>query len=188
MLKSLQIAEKTSTSGGPLAVLRWALVAIFVWFGCMKFTGYEAHGIEGFIAHSPITGRLNLSSGVQGAGEVIGVLLATAAALILGAFNAFFSALRATMSSATYPITLTFMFSTPGVTAAPPGGFPWISRRHREISNSRSRTPRCLCVPASEVNRGRAEYGLSSVRRSPGKRLVSSPMRDLGLCFLACVG
>jgi reactive chlorine resistance protein C len=128
MLKNLQIAERADTSVWPLGALRWALVVIFLWFGCMKFTGYEAHGIEGLIEHSPIIGWLNTSFGVQGSSDVIGVLeLATAAALILGAFVPFFSALGAAMSCATYLITLSFMFSTPGVTAAPLGGFPWLS-------------------------------------------------------------
>jgi uncharacterized membrane protein YkgB len=128
MHKHFQIAEKADTSIWPLGVLRWALVVIFVWFGCMKFTSYEAHGIEALIEHSPIIGWLNVSLGVQGSSNVIGVLeLATAAALILGAFVPLFSALGAAMSSTTYLITLSFMFSTPGVTAAPLGGFPWLS-------------------------------------------------------------
>ena len=128
MFNNFQIAEKSDTSVWPLAVLRWALVVIFIWFGCMKFTSYEAHGIEGLIEHSPIIGWLNRSFGVQGSSDIIGVLeLSTATALILGAFISFFSALGAAMSCATYLITLSFMFSTPGVTAAPLGGFPWLS-------------------------------------------------------------
>jgi uncharacterized membrane protein YkgB len=66
--------------------------------------------------------------GVQGASHVIGVLeLATAAALILGAILPLFSVLGAAMSTATYAITLTFFFSTPGVAEASTGGFPAIS-------------------------------------------------------------
>jgi reactive chlorine resistance protein C len=128
MRGNFQIAEKADTSVWPLGVLRWALVVIFLWFGCMKFTGYEAHGIAPFIEHSPIIGWLNVSFGIQGSSDVIGVLeLATAGALILGSLIGFFSALGAAMSCATYLITLSFMFSTPGVTAAPLGGFPWLS-------------------------------------------------------------
>ena len=41
----LQIAEKSVGSLSILALLRWALVAIFLWFGAMKFTAYEANGI-----------------------------------------------------------------------------------------------------------------------------------------------
>lgn len=128
MLTALRVAEKADTSIWPLGVLRWALVVIFLWFGCMKFTGYEAHGIAALIEHSPIVGWLHTLFGVQGASDVIGVLeLATAVGLILGAFIPFFSALGAAMSCATYLITLSFMFSTPGVTAAPLGGFPALS-------------------------------------------------------------
>ncbi|AOB30264.1 hypothetical protein AKI39_05505 [Bordetella sp. H567] len=124
----LQIAEKGVGSFSALALLRWALVVIFLWFGGMKFTAYEANGIAPFIAHSPVMGWLNGMFGVQGTSYVIGVLeLATAAALIIGAFQPIFSALGAAMSAATYLITLTFFFSTPGVAEATAGGFPAIS-------------------------------------------------------------
>ncbi|MGU3782411.1 YkgB family protein [Burkholderia metallica] len=124
----LQIAEKGVGSLSLLALLRWALVVIFLWFGGMKFTGYEANGIAPFVVNSPIMSWLNASFGVQGASNVIGVLeLSTAAALIAGAFQPVLSALGAAMSTATYLITLTFFLSTPGVAEATSGGFPAIS-------------------------------------------------------------
>jgi|SRR5437868_2447526 len=124
----LQIAEKSVGSLSLLALPRWALVVIFLWFGGMKFTAYEANGIAPFIAHSPIMSWLHVLFGVQGASYAIGVLeLSTAAALILGAFQPIFSALGAAMSAATYLITLTFFLSTPGVAEAMAGGFPAIS-------------------------------------------------------------
>ncbi|MGB3836122.1 YkgB family protein [Castellaniella sp.] len=124
----LQIAEKSVGSLTSLALLRWALVIIFLWFGGMKFTVYEANGIAPFIANSPIMSWLHALFGVQGASYVIGVLeLSTAGALILGAFQPVFSALGAAMSAATYLITLTFFLSTPGVAEATAGGFPAIS-------------------------------------------------------------
>ncbi|ANN76065.1 YkgB family protein [Bordetella flabilis] len=123
-----QVAEKSVGSLSHLALLRWALVVIFLWFGGMKFTAYEAGGIAPFIVNSPFMGWLNALFGVQGASYVIGVLeLSTAAALILGAFRPFFSALGAAMSAATYAITLTFFLTTPGVAEATAGGFPAIS-------------------------------------------------------------
>ena len=124
----LQIAEKGAGSFNFLALLRWALVVIFVWFGGMKFTAYEAGGIAPFIEHSPIMSWLHALFGVQGASYVIGVIeLSTAGALILGAFLPIFSALGAAMSAATYTITLTFFLSTPGVAEPTAGGFPAIS-------------------------------------------------------------
>jgi len=124
----LQIAEKSVGSLSLLALLRWALVVIFLWFGGMKFTAYEANGIAPFIVNSPVMIWLHTLFGVQGASDVIGVLeLSTAAALIVGAFQPIFSALGAAMSAATYLITLTFFLSTPGVAEATAGGFPAIS-------------------------------------------------------------
>lgn len=111
-----------------LALLRWALVIVFLWFGGMKFTAYEAQGIAPFIEHSSLMGWLHSLFGVQGASQFIGTLeLATAAALILGAFKPIFSVLGAAMSAATYAITLTFFLSTPGVAEPTAGGFPAIS-------------------------------------------------------------
>src|SRR5262249_36587753 len=95
----LQVAEKSAGSLNFLALLRWALVIIFLWFGGMKFTAYEAAGIAPFIEHSPIMSWLHALLGVQGASYVIGVIeLSTAAALIVGAFQPIFSALGAAMA------------------------------------------------------------------------------------------
>ncbi|MCJ8145095.1 YkgB family protein [Ancylobacter sp. A5.8] len=111
-----------------LAPLRWSLVVIFVWFGCMKFTGYEAQGIAPLIANSPVMSWMHTLFGIEGASRAIGVLeLSTAAALAAGAFVPQFSALGAAMSTATYLITLTFFISTPGVFEPSLGGFPAIS-------------------------------------------------------------
>lgn len=123
-----EIAERTSGDRRHLALLRWALVLIFLWFGGMKFTAYEANGIAPLIAHSPIMGWMGDVFGHRGTSEVIGLLeLATAVALALGAFVARFSAIGAAMSSATYFITLTFFATTPGVFEPDAGGFPAIS-------------------------------------------------------------
>ena len=111
-----------------LALLRWALVIVFLWFGGMKFTAYEAQGIAPFIEHSPLMSWLHPLFGVQGASQFIGTMeLATAAALIFGAFKPIFSVLGGAMSVATYTITLTFFLSTPGVAEPTAGGFPAIS-------------------------------------------------------------
>jgi uncharacterized membrane protein YkgB len=127
-LNRLRIAERGTGSLNFLAPLRWALVVVFIWFGGMKFTAYEAAGIAPFIEHSPIMSWLHALFGVQGASYVIGVIeLSTAAALILGAVQPIFSAVGAAMSAATYIITLTFFLSTPGVAEPTAGGFPAIS-------------------------------------------------------------
>jgi len=124
----LRIAENGIGPLSLLAPLRWTLAVVFLWFGGMKFTAYEANGIAPFIANSPIMSWMHVLLGVQGASYAIGILeLSTAVALIFGAFRPIFSALGAAMSAATYLITLTFFLSTPGVAETTAGGFPAIS-------------------------------------------------------------
>ena len=122
------IAERGTASLSLLGLLRWALVIIFLWFGGMKFTAYEAAGIAPFIANSHLMSWLHTLFGIAGASMVIGVLeLSTAAALIAGAFNPVLSALGAAMSTLTFLSTLSFFVSTPGVAEETAGGFPAIS-------------------------------------------------------------
>jgi reactive chlorine resistance protein C len=122
------IAERTAGSRASLALLRWALVIVFLWFGGMKFTAYEAENIAPLVAHSPIMSWLHAFFGVRGGTYVIGVIeLITALMLTAGAFNAAASVIGAAMSTATYAITLTFFLSTPGIAEPSAGGFPAIS-------------------------------------------------------------
>ena len=64
IIERLTVAE---TTFGALAPLRWALIIVFLWFGGMKLTAYEANGIAPFIANSPFMSWLHAAFGVQGA-------------------------------------------------------------------------------------------------------------------------
>lgn len=124
----LFIAERTSGSRRDLRLLRWALFVVFLWFGGMKFTTYEANGVAPFMAGSPLMNWLLALLGVQGASSFLGVFeLATAALLAVGSINPIASAVGAAMSCLTFFVTLTFFFTTPGVSEATAGGFPAIS-------------------------------------------------------------
>ncbi|TXG96231.1 MAG: DUF417 family protein [Nevskiaceae bacterium] len=128
MPSSLQITERCEKSSNDFLLLRLALFVIFLWFGGMKFSRYEANGIFPFIANSPLMSWLHGLIGIQGASYIIGVLeLSTAAALALGLFDAIFSFVGAAMSTFTYTITLSFFLTTPGVSEPTAGGFPAIS-------------------------------------------------------------
>jgi reactive chlorine resistance protein C len=48
MAFQFQVAERSNT-GGPLALLRWPMVGIFIWFGIQKFTPYAANAIAPLI-------------------------------------------------------------------------------------------------------------------------------------------
>ena len=124
----MRTAESAADSRSAIAALRWALVVIFLWFGAMKFTGYEAMGIAPLVSHNPLTSWLIPAFGVQGTSNLIGTIeLATAAALIGGSLNAALSFIGAVMSCMTFFVTLTFFTTTPGVAEASLGGFPAIS-------------------------------------------------------------
>lgn len=119
---SFHIAERTQGSRGALALLRWALTVIFLWFGGMKFTTYEASAISLFVANSPLVRWMHSTAGIKGASYLLGVIeLATAFFLIAGAFSGAASAIGAAMSTLTFAITLTFLLTTPGVSVSGAG-------------------------------------------------------------------
>ena len=43
-------------------IVRWGLVVVLVWIGGMKFTAYEAMGIQPLVAHSPLSAGCMISS------------------------------------------------------------------------------------------------------------------------------
>jgi reactive chlorine resistance protein C len=123
MTVHFQVAEGSGGSYRHLALLRWSMVAIFIWFGIQKFAPYAAEAI----AHSPFMSWLSVF-GVAGEAKIVGTIeLTTAAALIIGSVNPTASALGAAMACATFFLTTSFVLSTPGITQISPSGFPIIS-------------------------------------------------------------
>ena len=115
MTTSFNIAETGHGSYRPLAILRWVMVVIFVSFGMQKFTPQSAAGIAQFISHSPFVSWLQIF-GLRGEAYVLGVVeLAIAALLAAGAFCPILSAAGALMGVATFAVTWSFFFTTPGV-------------------------------------------------------------------------
>lgn len=124
-------AETASDTGTGIfrigaTVMRYGLALIFLWFGAMKFTGYEATGIAPFIANSPLVGWWHALLGIQGASNMLGVYeIATAILLVVCPVAPRACVVGAGMAVLTFIITLSFLFSTPGVAA--PSGFPALS-------------------------------------------------------------
>jgi len=124
-------AETASETGARIhrlgaTVMRYGLALIFFWFGAMKFTSYEATGIAPFIANSPLVGWWHSLLGIQGASTMLGVYeMATAILLAICPVAPRACVVGAAMAVLTFLITLSFMFSTPGVAA--PSGFPALS-------------------------------------------------------------
>ena len=114
MLSRFQIAERGVGSYRLLMILRWVMVLIFLAFGIQKFTPQSAHGIVQYISNSPFVGWLSIF-GVRGEANLLGAVeLTTAALLAIGALNPLLLVLGSLMAAATFVITFSFFFTTPG--------------------------------------------------------------------------
>jgi uncharacterized membrane protein YkgB len=115
----LQVAGRHAT--------RYGLVLVLVWIGSMKFTAYEAEGISGFVAHSPLMfWAYQLFSKGEFAVILGAVELLTAALIAARPFSARLSAVGSALAAGMFLTTLSFLFTTPGV-IEPSLGFPALS-------------------------------------------------------------
>ena len=93
-----------------------ALGIVFLWFGGMKFTAYEAKAIQGLVANSPLMSFVYGFLGVQTVSILIGIVEIAIAVLLLGRFvSPRLSALGAAGAAITFVLTFSFFLSTPGV-------------------------------------------------------------------------
>ena len=107
-------------------LVRYGLVVVIAWIGALKYTSYEATAIQPLIAHSPLLSWLYHIFSVRTLAAVLGTAEITAAVLIaLRPLSARASAVGSAFGILLFLSTLSFLFSTPGVTAA--GGFPVLS-------------------------------------------------------------
>jgi reactive chlorine resistance protein C len=112
--------------GSPLA--RYGLVVVIGWIGLMKFTSFEAHGIESLVADSPLMSWLYDIFSATTFSSLLGVVeVATAVLLAVKPWWPRLSAAGSVMAIGLFIATFTFLFSTPGVFEASEGGFPMLS-------------------------------------------------------------
>jgi len=118
------LAGKKETQLKPREILRLAakngifiaLAFVFLWFGGMKFTAYEAGAVEGLIANSPFISFLLSMFSAQTVSILIGVVELLIAGLLAARFFApKLAIIGAAGASLTFLLTFTFFFSTPGV-------------------------------------------------------------------------
>ena len=107
-------------------LVRYGLVVVIAWIGALKYTSYEATSIQPLIAHSPIFSWLYSIFSVRAFAAVLGTAEIIAALLIaIRPLAPRLSALGSAMGVLLFLSTLSFLFTTPGATAA--GGFPVLS-------------------------------------------------------------
>ena len=120
-------AEHPVAIAGRLLV-RYGLAIVIAWIGALKYTSYEATGIQPLIAHSPLLSWLYHIFSVRALAAVLGTT-EVAAALLIAVRPVWprVSAVGSAFGVLLFASTLSFLVSTPGVTVASAGGFPVLS-------------------------------------------------------------
>ena len=121
------LGKSRTTAIAPL-VARYGLVIVLAWFGAMKFTSYESHGISHWVANSPLMSWMYHIISIDAFGRLNGSIELTVAALL--AVKPWFpkaAVVGGVFASLFFVTTLSFMITTPGVGEASAGGFPVLS-------------------------------------------------------------
>jgi reactive chlorine resistance protein C len=106
-------------------LIRYGLVVVLAWIGALKYFSYEAASIQPLIAHSPLLSWLYGIFDVRTLGYALGSAEITAAVLIaLRPLWPRLSAVGSVFAVLIFCSTISFLFTTPGVTA---GGFGLLS-------------------------------------------------------------
>lgn len=107
---------------------RYGLVVVIAWIGALKFTAYEAQGIQPLVANSPFMSWLYDIFSVQTFSVLLGFFeLAVAALIALRPWWPKASAVGSLLAVGLFAATISFLFTTPGIGEAAGGGFPALS-------------------------------------------------------------
>jgi uncharacterized membrane protein YkgB len=107
-------------------MVRWGLIVVLIWIGAMKFTAYEAVGIQPLVAHSPFISWMYEFLSVRSFSAMLGCIeIATAVLLGLRYVAPIASAIGSVLAIGLFATTLSFIVTTPGW--EPTLGFPALS-------------------------------------------------------------
>ncbi len=100
-------------------ILRYGLALILIWIGGLKFTAYEAKGIEPLVVNSPFLAWAYHALGLTGIARLLGVFeIVSGVLILLRPVNARLSAVGSMAAGLMFLITLSLLFTTPGVIAS----------------------------------------------------------------------
>ena len=121
-----QHAARTLERVGEI-VLRYGLVLVIFWIGCLKFTAYEAQGVHAHASNSPLLSWAYHFLDVRNFSRVLGVVeIALAILIATRPLSPKVSAAGSLGAIAMFLTTLSFLLTTPGVWQ-PNYGFPSLS-------------------------------------------------------------
>ena len=121
--------SNTSTTIQTIGVhlIRYGLVLVVAWIGAMKFTAYEANGIQPLVANSPFMGWVYHVLSIQALSNILGLVeIAIAMMIALRPLSAAMAAIGSGAAVVMFLTTLSFLVSTPGWEPSL-GGFPALS-------------------------------------------------------------
>lgn len=106
--------------GGPdriaATLARYGLVIVIGWIGLLKFTEFEANGIEPLVSHSPLMSWVYSVFSVTTFAVLLGVLeVATALLIAVKPWWPRLSMAGSVIAIGLFVATLSFLFTTPGV-------------------------------------------------------------------------
>ena len=108
-------------------LLRYGLVLVIAWVGFMKFTAYEAAGIQPLVSHSPLMSWVYAIFSERAFSALLGIVeVAVAAMIALRPVSATIAAIGSGLAVVMFLTTLTFILSTPAWEPSL-GGFPALS-------------------------------------------------------------
>jgi reactive chlorine resistance protein C len=123
-----RIGKVSLLVGAAPLIARYGLVVVIAWFGAMKFTYYESHGVSIFVASSPFLSWVYHVMSISTFGRVLGTAeIVTAALLAMRPWYPKLSVVGGVLATAFFVGTLSFMVSTPGIGEPTAGGFPVLS-------------------------------------------------------------
>lgn len=92
----------------------FGVAIILIWIGLFKFTPTEAKAIEPLVANSPLMKWMYNIASINGVSKIIGTIeVITGLLLLLNYFTPYGGLVGGFLASATFIVTLTFIFTTP---------------------------------------------------------------------------
>jgi len=125
--RAVTIGQSNAVQVAAAYLLRYGLVLVIAWIGFMKFTAYEAAGIQPLVAHSPLMSWVYAIFSERAFSALLGIVeVAVASMIALRSVSAKVSAIGSGLAAVMFLTTLTFILSTPGWEPSL-GGFPALS-------------------------------------------------------------
>ena len=108
--------DRYTTPAAGAVLVTYALALIFLWFGSLKFTQYEAAGIAPLVMNSPIVAWWHDLFGIAGTAHMLGTYeILTGLLLAARPFNPRLAEIGGAMAAICFLVTVSFLLSTPGI-------------------------------------------------------------------------